>query len=62
MGFGGCGANCEMLLSPFEIIITENGGVNGHLAGEFSGQAPFSIEPNGSEILPISATFRVPIE
>lgn len=49
-------------LSFFDIIITENGGVGGHWAGEFSGEGIFTNQiDTTTSTIPFSGEFRVPI-
>ena len=56
-----CQDDCTNL-SFFDIIITENGGVGGHWAGEFSGEGIFTNQVDSTMTnFPFSGEFRVPI-
>jgi len=54
--------NCAEL-SSLEFIITENGGINGYLGGNFNGVAIFTdnVDENIMNSYPLSGEFRVPI-
>ena len=57
-----CVSECQEV-ENFILIVNENGGIGGHLGGEFSGQAIFNnLDDNTEPSYPFSGNFRLPIQ